>query len=128
MTCLVAVEFEVIYALSHPGRARLHAFGLFGGSNGFWRTDLMRETKFRKAMLTEDIDSLMHIIEARYKIVVDPRLISRELAPQSLTGLWHQRMRWAQGWLQVSLRHLRYGLFSSKLTLRQKLGFLHLLD
>ena len=34
----VAVEFEAIYAVSHPGRARLHGFGIFGGSNGFWRT------------------------------------------------------------------------------------------
>ncbi len=28
--------------MSHPGRARLHGFGIFGGSNGYWRTELLR--------------------------------------------------------------------------------------
>jgi len=44
---MVAVEFEAIYAVSHPGRARLHNFGIFGGSNGFWRTDALRRTRMR---------------------------------------------------------------------------------
>ena len=35
---LVATEFEAIYAVAHPGRARIHGFGIFGGSNGYWRT------------------------------------------------------------------------------------------
>ena len=39
---LVAVEFETVYAVSHPGRARLHGFGIFGGSNGYWRRDALR--------------------------------------------------------------------------------------
>ena len=123
----VAVEFEAIYAVSHPGRTQLHAFGVFGGSNGYWRTDLLRKTKMRGYMLTEDIDSSMRVIETGYKIVSDPLLISRELAPESLKSLWNQRMRWAQGWFQVSIRHLWQGLRSSDLTLRQKLGFVHLL-
>ena len=37
LTRLVAVEFEQIYAVAHPGRAGLHDFGIFGGSNGYWR-------------------------------------------------------------------------------------------
>ena len=123
----VAVEFEAIYAVSHPGRTRLHAFGVFGGSNGYWRTDLLRKTKMRGFMLTEDIDSSMRVIETGYKIVSDPLLISRELAPETWKSLWNQRMRWAQGWFQVSLRHLWQGLRSSDLTFRQKLGFIHLL-
>ena len=123
----VAVEFEAIYAVSHPGRTQLHAFGVFGGSNGYWKTDLLRQTKMRGFMLTEDIDSSMRVIETGYKIVSDPLLISRELAPETWKSLWNQRMRWAQGWFQVSLRHLWQGLRSSDLTFRQKLGFIHLL-
>ena len=38
---MVAVEFEAIYAVSHPGRARLHHFGIFGGSNGYWKAHLL---------------------------------------------------------------------------------------
>lgn len=107
VTRLVATEFEAIYAVAHPGRARLHSFGIFGGSNGYWRTDLLRRTRMRGFMLTEDIDSSMRVVEGGGRIVSDPGLVSTELAPESFRALWNQRMRWAQGWSQVSLRHVR---------------------
>jgi CheY-like chemotaxis protein len=124
---LVAVEFEHIYAVSHPGRARLHGFGVFGGSNGFWRTELLHAVRMRGRMLTEDIDSSLRVLEAGGTIRSDPGLISRELATTTWTQLWNQRLRWAQGWFQVSLKHLRRGLVSPHLTIRQKLGLVHLL-
>lgn len=124
---LVAVEFESIYAVSHPGRARLHHFGVFGGSNGYWKLDLLRRIRMHGFMLTEDIDSSLRAVEAGYKIASDPFLISRELAPATLKPLWNQRMRWAQGWFQVSLKHARHGLRSSHLSVRQKFGIFHLM-
>ncbi|HNO92992.1 MAG TPA: response regulator [Anaerolineales bacterium] len=124
---LVAVEFEAIYAISHPGRARLHQFGIFGGSNGFWKVDLLRQTRMHGFMLTEDIDSSIRVTMDGVKIASDPDLISRELAPTNLKTLWNQRMRWAQGWHQVSLKHLLQALASKKLTVRQKFGAFWLL-
>ena len=124
---MIAVEFEMIYAVSHPGRARLHQFGIFGGSNGYWRTSLLRQTRFRGSMLTEDIDSALRVVEAGYRIGSDPYLISLELAPTTLPQLWNQRMRWAQGWFQVSLGHLLGALRNDKLSLRQRYGFFFLL-
>jgi cellulose synthase/poly-beta-1,6-N-acetylglucosamine synthase-like glycosyltransferase len=78
-------------------------------------------------MLTEDIDSSMRVVQAGGKIASDPHLISRELAPVTLPALWHQRMRWAQGWFQVSFRHLEPALRSPHLSARQKLGLVQLL-
>jgi cellulose synthase/poly-beta-1,6-N-acetylglucosamine synthase-like glycosyltransferase len=124
---IVATEFETIYAVSHPGRARLHGFGIFGGSNGYWRREVIERTRMRSFMLTEDIDSSLRVVRAGGRIVSDPGLVSTELAPDRLAVLWNQRMRWAQGWSQVALRHLRAALRSPELTLRQKLGCLHLL-
>jgi len=124
---MVSVEFEAIYAVSHPGRARLYNFGVFGGSNGYWKTELLRQTRMRGFMLTEDIDSSIRITEAGYKIASDPLLVSRELAPLTLPALWNQRMRWAQGWYQVSMRHFWKALSSRTLTLRQKTGIVWLL-
>lgn len=124
---MVAVEFESIYAVSHPGRARMHDFGIFGGSNGFWKTSLLRLIRMRGSMLTEDIDSALRTVEAGYKIGSDPFLVSRELAPTTLKALTNQRLRWAQGWFQVSLMHTLRALLSKNLSWRQKLGFVHLL-
>ncbi len=124
---MVAVEFEAIYAVSHPGRERLHKFGIFGGSNGFWKVDLLRQTRMHGFMLTEDIDSSIRVTMEGIRIASDPGLVSRELAPTSINALWNQRMRWAQGWHQVSLKHLVKTLGSDQLTLRQKFGAFWLL-
>ena len=124
---MVAVEFETIYAVSHPGRARLHGFGIFGGSNGYWRTRSLREIRMQGSMLTEDIDSSMRSLLDGLSIVSDPGLISTELAPTKMSALWNQRMRWAQGWTQTARRHLRPALSSPQLTRRQKIGAAFLL-
>jgi cellulose synthase/poly-beta-1,6-N-acetylglucosamine synthase-like glycosyltransferase len=124
---LVSVEFETIYAVAHPGRARLHGFGIFGGSNGYWRTERLHEIRMRAFMLTEDIDSSVRGVLAGLRIASDPGLLSRELAPATLRALWGQRMRWSQGWFQVALRYLSALMRSRTLTPRQKLGMVYLL-
>ncbi len=126
VTRTVAVEFESIYAVSHPGRARVHGFGIFGGSNGYWRTSLLHRTRMRGSMLTEDIDSSMRVVESGETIISDPDLVSTELAPETLGALWNQRLRWAQGWSQVSIRHL-VKMMRAAPTLRQRAGVFYLL-
>jgi CheY-like chemotaxis protein/cellulose synthase/poly-beta-1,6-N-acetylglucosamine synthase-like glycosyltransferase len=124
---MIAIEFESIYAVSHPGRTRLYGFGIFGGSNGYWKTDLLRQIRMHGFMLTEDIDSSMRVTESGHRIATDPKLVSRELAPGSIKALWNQRMRWAQGWFQVSLEHFLNAVRSKNLTPRQKTGAAYLL-
>ncbi|GAW51046.1 MULTISPECIES: glycosyltransferase [unclassified Nocardioides] len=124
---LVAVEFEQIYAVSHPGRTRLFGFGIFGGSNGYWRASALERIRLRGSFLTEDIEASMRVLDAGGRIVNDPGLVSRELAPETPKALWNQRMRWAQGWFQVSCRHLWPILRSPALTLRQRIGIVYLL-
>jgi cellulose synthase/poly-beta-1,6-N-acetylglucosamine synthase-like glycosyltransferase len=124
---MVAIEFEQIYSVSHPGRARLHGFGIFGGSNGYWRTELLRELRMHGFMLTEDIDSSMRAVVNGRRIVSDPYLVSRELAPETMAALTRQRLRWAQGWLQISLKWMIPAMRAPNLSARQKLGMIQLL-
>lgn len=127
LTRMIAVEFETIYAVSHTGKSLIADTALFGGSNGFWRTDVLRSFSFDREMLTEDIDITVRILMEGYKIVHDRSLISREECPDSLTGFWFQRKRWAQGWLQVMLRHQRSIWGSLQLKPRQKCYWSYLL-
>ena len=129
LTRLIGVEFEQMYAIAHPGRSRLHGFGIFGGSNGYWRSEVLWETRLRPSMLTEDIDSTLRMVLAGRKIVSDPLLLSRELAPVTVGSLWNQRMRWAQGWHQVARRYFWRSVFARgvPLTFRQRLGLAYLL-
>lgn len=124
---MVAVEFEHIYAVAHPGRAALHGFGIFGGSNGYWNAALLRSVRMRASMLTEDIDSSLRVVLQGYRIASDPGLLSRELAPTRLRALATQRLRWAQGWTQVSWKYLPALLRSSHTSPRQKAGAAFLL-
>jgi hypothetical protein len=58
---------------------------------------------------------------------MDPQLISFDLSATTPFQIWNQRIRLAQGWFQVSMRHCFPLLFSPSLGVRQKLGiFLHL--
>jgi len=127
VTRLVATEFEAIYSVSHPGRARVHGFGIFGGANGYWRAEVLKRMRMRGFMLTEDIDSSMRVVEGGGTIVSDPGLISKELAPETPKALWNQRMRWAQGWTQVSWRHLLPMMKRPGASLRSRIGAFYLL-
>ncbi|ORY09759.1 N-acetylglucosaminyltransferas-like protein [Clohesyomyces aquaticus] len=128
LTRLISIEFDKIYAVSHPGRAIMMEFGLFCGSNGYWRAPLLRQHKMHGHMLTEDIDSALRAVKENVKAVHEVNSISYELAPTEFQGLWKQRLRWAQGWAQASVVHMpmvwnkpaqgtrsfakRYGIFS----------------
>ncbi|WP_300675987.1 glycosyltransferase family 2 protein [Nocardioides sp.] len=118
----VAAEFATMYAVSHPGRTSLNGFGIFGGSNGFWRSEVIEAIGMDPEMLTEDIDATSRALLAGYRIGTDPGMVSTELAPQTWTALWRQRMRWAQGWWEVTQRHTVALLRSKHLSLQQKRG------
>jgi len=57
------------------------------------------------SMLTEDIDSALRAYGEGRKAVHDMNVLSYEMAPRTWMAFWKQRMRWAQGWTQASIRH-----------------------
>ena len=107
LTRLIAVEFECTYGISHYGRSLLADTALFGGSNGYWRTEALRDLGFCSTRLTEDIDATVRGLLKGYRFVHDPAIVTAELAPTSLRGLWLQRQRWSQGWLEVAWMYTR---------------------
>ncbi len=127
VTRTVAAEFATLYAVAHPRRTVTHDFGLFGGSNGWWRAEVLDELGLDGRMLTEDIDVSMRALGEGRRLAMDPRLLSYELAPTDWAGWWKQRTRWAQGWHEVSLRHCRSLLLNRRLSLVQRRGVAFLL-
>jgi len=132
LTAMISVEFDKIYAVSHPGRAAMFDFGLFCGSNGFWRTSLLRELRMDETMLTEDIDSALRAFGQGANVVHDLNVTSFELAPTTISGFWKQRLRWSQGWFQATLRHMNLIWCRSEVegktrTFGQRFGLLSLL-
>jgi cellulose synthase/poly-beta-1,6-N-acetylglucosamine synthase-like glycosyltransferase len=122
LSALVAAEFEQMYTVGHPGRARAFGFGLFGGSNGYWRAAALKAVPFDPSALTEDIDASVRLLRIGGRIVADPGIVSTELSPPSMRALCYQRLRWAQGWFQVARRHVAPVWSDDRMPLRQRLG------
>ena len=127
LTRTIAIEFDTIYAVSHPGRAHLSGSAIFGGSNGYWRRSVLTELGMNQAMLTEDIDvSVRSLLEGR-RLVHDRTIVSAELAPLQVRHWVLQRKRWAQGWLEVALKHTGAMMRSPHYTPGQKALWFYLL-
>jgi cellulose synthase/poly-beta-1,6-N-acetylglucosamine synthase-like glycosyltransferase len=105
MTRMIAVEFECIYGVSHPAKSLLVDTGVFCGANGYWRTEVLKKIGFSSKMLTEDIDASFRTLLSGHNIVHDPSIVVTELAPVDVRSFWFQRKRWAQGWLEVTLKY-----------------------
>jgi biofilm PGA synthesis N-glycosyltransferase PgaC len=64
---------------------------------GYWSPD----------MVTEDIDISWKLQLRHWTIFFEPRALCWILMPETLKGLWKQRLRWAQGGAEVFLVNLR---------------------
>ncbi|TVP77725.1 MAG: poly-beta-1,6 N-acetyl-D-glucosamine synthase, partial [Gemmatimonadales bacterium] len=62
---------------------------------GYWSTD----------MLTEDIDISWALQREHWDVRYEPNALCWILMPETLRGLWRQRLRWAQGGVEVLLRY-----------------------
>ncbi|HZO09502.1 MAG TPA: glycosyltransferase family 2 protein [Myxococcota bacterium] len=127
LTRMIGVEFECMYGVSHPARSLFVDTAIFGGSNGYWRVEALRRTRFDPRFMTEDIDASSRALLDGYRIVADRSIVSTELAPTNFRSLWFQRKRWSQGWLEVTLRYQREFWSSRRLTFWQKLYWTYLL-
>lgn len=63
---------------------------------GYWSAD----------MLTEDIDITWKLQRAGWDVTFEPNALVWILMPETLSGLWKQRLRWAMGGAQVLIKNL----------------------
>ncbi|MFV0681551.1 poly-beta-1,6-N-acetyl-D-glucosamine synthase [Ottowia sp.] len=67
---------------------------------GFWSTDI----------LTEDIDISWRLQLAGWLVRFQPAALSWILMPETVRGLWKQRLRWSMGGVQAIIRYRRIWL------------------
>ena len=63
---------------------------------GYWSPD----------MITEDIDISWKLQLRHWSVFFEPRALCWILMPETLKGLWKQRLRWAQGGAEVFLKNM----------------------
>ena len=63
---------------------------------GYWSPDI----------LTDDIDVSWKLQLRHWDVRFEPNALCWVLTPETLSGLWKQRLRWATGGIQVFMKHL----------------------
>lgn len=107
-------EFSsIIGMIKRAQRVYGRIFTVSGVISAFRRTALHRIGYWSEDMVTEDIDISWRLQMDHWDIRYEPNALCFILMPETLKGLWRQRLRWACGGVEVILRHSK-GLASWK--------------
>ena len=99
-------EFSSIIGLiKRAQRVYGRLFTVSGVATMFRRRALLEVGFWSPDMLTEDIDISWKLQNAQWEIRFEPRALCWILMPETLAGLWAQRLRWAMGGLQVIVKY-----------------------
>jgi len=100
-------EFSSIIGLiKRTQRVYGQVFTISGVVAAFHRTALDAVGYWSLDMITEDIDISWKLQCGHWSIFYEPRALCWILMPETLRGLWKQRLRWAQGGAEVFLKYL----------------------
>ncbi|MBD3220142.1 poly-beta-1,6 N-acetyl-D-glucosamine synthase [bacterium] len=105
---LQAIEFASIISLMRRAQRVWGRIMTMSGVVGIFRREALADVGYYSPeMATEDIDLTWRLQLRHWDIRYESRAIMWMRVPQSLTGLWRQRRRWALGLSQVLHRHWR---------------------
>lgn len=100
-------EFSSIVGLiKRTQRIYGQVFSVSGVVAAFRRQALNQVDYWSLDMITEDIDITWKLQRDHWTIFYEPRGLCWVLMPETLRGLWKQRLRWAQGGAEVLLKNL----------------------
>ena len=100
-------EFSSIIGLiKRTQRVYGRIFTVSGVIAAFRRSALDRIGYWSADMITEDIDVSWKLQLNHWSIFYEPRALCWILMPETLRGLWKQRLRWAQGGAEVLLKNI----------------------
>ncbi|NHC05003.1 poly-beta-1,6 N-acetyl-D-glucosamine synthase [Acinetobacter sp. 187] len=100
-------EFSsIIGMIKRAQRTFGRLFTVSGAVTAFRKTAVHEVGYWSPNMLTEDIDISWKLQRAGWDIEFEPNAMVWVLMPETLSGLWKQRLRWAMGGAQVLLKNI----------------------
>jgi biofilm PGA synthesis N-glycosyltransferase PgaC len=103
-----AGEFSSIIGLiKRAQRIYGRVFTVSGVVAAFRRSALQKVGYWNLDMVTEDIDISWSLQLHQWDVRYEPNALCFILMPETFKGLWSQRLRWAQGGVEVLIRHFR---------------------
>lgn len=109
-------EFSAIVGMiKRAQRVYGRIFTVSGVVAGFRKSALHRVGYWSPDMITDDIDISWKLQLDHWDIRYEPNALCWILMPETIRGLWKQRLRWAQGGAEVLLRYTRkLGIWKSR--------------
>ena len=99
-------EFSsIIGMIKRAQRTYGRIFTVSGVIVGFRRTALHQIGYWSETIITEDIDISWRLQMNHWDVRYEPRALCSILMPETLRGLWKQRLRWAKGGAQTAIAH-----------------------
>ncbi len=109
-------EFSsIVGMIKRAQRAFGRLFTVSGVITGFRKSALHEVGYWSPDMLTEDIDITWKLQRNGWDVRFEPKALVWILMPETIKGLWKQRLRWSMGGFQVMLKNIRI-LFAPKQT------------
>lgn len=109
-------EFSsIVGMIKRAQRSFGRLFTVSGVITGFRKAAVHEVGYWSPDMLTEDIDVTWKLQRNGWDVRFEPRALVWILMPETLSGLWKQRLRWAMGGAQVMLKNFKV-LLSHKQT------------
>ncbi|MGY8626108.1 poly-beta-1,6-N-acetyl-D-glucosamine synthase [Chromobacterium violaceum] len=96
---------SIIGLIKRAQRTYGRLFTVSGVIAAFRKTAVVQAGYWSPDMLTEDIDISWKIQLQHWDVRFEPRALVWILMPETLKGLWKQRLRWAKGGTQALLRN-----------------------
>ncbi|MFN9643695.1 MAG: poly-beta-1,6-N-acetyl-D-glucosamine synthase [Cyanobacteriota bacterium] len=95
-------EFSLVVGLIKRAQSMLGSLFCVSGVIGCFRREALHSVQYWDPhQLTEDIDITWRLQRAGWRVRYEPHALVWILMPETLSGLWRQRRRWADGGLQV---------------------------
>ncbi|MDD2698426.1 MAG: poly-beta-1,6-N-acetyl-D-glucosamine synthase [Arcobacteraceae bacterium] len=101
-------EFSsIVGMIKRAQRSFGRIFTVSGVITGFRKAAVHEVGYWSPDMLTEDIDVTWKLQSNGWDVRFEPRALVWILMPETLKGLWKQRLRWAMGGVQVMLKNFK---------------------
>ncbi len=108
-------EFSsIVGMIKRAQRSFGRVFTVSGVITAFRKSAVHQVGYWSPNMLTEDIDITWKLQRAGWDVAFEPNALVWILMPETLNGLWKQRLRWAMGGAQVLIKNIDV-LFKPKL-------------
>ncbi|MFO0581788.1 MAG: poly-beta-1,6-N-acetyl-D-glucosamine synthase [Anaeromyxobacter sp.] len=100
-------EFScIVGTIKRAQRTFGRIFTVSGVITAFRRSAVHQVDYWSADVLTEDIDITWKLYRAGWDVRFEPRALTWILMPETLRGLWKQRLRWAMGGAQTFLKNV----------------------